>query len=89
MMNGFSEEILMEIIKASTELADLFEEYSEETDNGFYLNKEGMEILGESFGNIHEDMRGMVFEHLLMELEDREIPFDIDQFIDDDSRIIQ
>ena len=89
MMNGFSEEILMEIIKASNELADLFEEYSEETDSGFYLNKEGMEILGESFGNIHEDMRGMVFEHLLMELEEREIPFDIDQFIDDDSRIIQ
>lgn len=96
MMNGFNEDTHYAILGMARELADLFEEHSKAFyDDGtlvglepqlverpckWSVSDEGMEIMGDAFEKIEPNFRANVFEHLLCELEERGIEFDIDQF---------
>ena len=76
LMNGFNEETHNAFINSARELVDIFEEYSEDG----ICSEEGLELMGDLFGEIKEEFRGDVFEHLLFELEDRGIDYDLEQF---------
>ena len=86
MINGFDIDMSILVTEKAFELADLFEEYIEydnealQSDEAVYLTGDGMEAMGDAFGEILPSLRGAVFESLLDELVEREIPFDIEQF---------
>jgi len=84
MMNGFNEDTHYAILGMARELADLFEEHSIR-DLGsegelVLISDEGIVIMGDTFEKIEPNFRANVFEHLLCELEERGIEFDISQF---------
>ncbi len=79
-MNGYDDTTYQAIAATAVNLADIFEEYSEEG----LCSEEGLEMLGDFFGDIKEDFRGEVFQHLLVELEERGIDYDIEQFKEDE-----
>lgn len=76
LMNGFDTETHHSFIDAARDLVDIFEEYSDEG----ICSEEGLELMGDIFGAIQEQYRGDVYEHLLFELENRGIDFDVEQF---------
>ena len=76
LMNGLDNHTKHAIMLTGSNLADMFEEHSQDG----LLSEVGMEEIGECFGDIIEDLRGPVFEALLIELEDRGIEYDIAQF---------
>ncbi len=94
MYNGFNEDTHYAILGMARELADLFEEHSErkitqvgnkeddtwEWEEAYLVSDEGMVIMGDTFEKIEPNFRANVFEHLLCELEERGIEFDLDQF---------
>ncbi len=82
MMNGFNEDTHYAILGMARELADLFEEHAMETITGktSFISDEGLEIMGDTFEKIEPNFRANVFEHLLCELDERGILFDLDQF---------
>ena len=94
MQNGYSHDLNIIINEAAIQLADVFQEYSEvsfddsdpdETGHVepvpvMYLTSEGMEKMGELFGSIDPRLRANVFATLLVELEERGIEYDVDQF---------
>ena len=81
-MNGYaySEALNIEINNLAIDLATVFEEWSEKEEEVFYLSEEGMEKMYELFGSIHPHLRANVFATLLVELEERGISYDIEQF---------
>ena len=80
MMNGFNEDTHYAILGMARELADLFEEHSIRDVSPVLISDEGLEAMGDTFEKIEPNFRANVFEHLLCELEERGIEFDIDQF---------
>lgn len=97
-VNGYDDVIYKAISSMALDLADLFEEYSDvyyddgelvdpkthDEDRPFQhiISEEGLEIMGDTFDDIEEDYRADVFQHLLCELEDRGIEYDLEQFKD-------
>ena len=87
MYNGFNEDTHYAILGMARELADLFEENAfpaanaaDHSDQTRYISDEGLEAMGDTFEKIEPNFRANVFEHLLCELDERGIEFDIDQF---------
>ena len=91
MHNGFDTATSMAVTEMAYDLANIFEEniewedeFSHDTGVGLnavvYLTEDGMKQLGEQFESIVEGLRGAVFESLLDELTERDIPFDLTQF---------
>ena len=88
MINNFDQETNAAVIEVSMKMADLFEEHildeslynAAHSDNTVLISEEGMELLGDAFEEVVEGLRGAVFESLLDELTERDIPFDIEQF---------
>ncbi len=83
-MNGTDDYAHAAIQAMAMELADIFEDYMEAQpdDESEYrrCSEEGLEIMGDAFGDIMEDYRGAVFQHLLREFEERGIEYDMSQF---------
>ncbi len=89
-MNGDSDYAHAAIQAMAMELADIFEDHiiRPMDDTGDYFvsegpamcSEEGLEIMGDAFGDIMEDYRGAVFQHLLREFEERGIEYDMTQF---------
>ncbi len=85
-MNGDSDYAHAAIQAMAMELADIFEEHMIHLDEMGYdadyarCTEEGLEIMGDAFGDIMEDYRGAVFQHLLREFEERGIEYDMTQF---------
>lgn len=89
MINNFDQETNMAILEVSMKLADIFEDHIEyegewADDGSVYISEEGMEMLGDTFAEIDLGLREAVFNSLLDELTERDIPFDIEQFKDVD-----
>ncbi len=84
MINNYDQDVHAAIIEAGMNLANIFEEnilVESLQDGGSVLVSEvGMEELGDAFEEIEPGLRASVFESLLDELTERNVPFDIEQF---------
>jgi len=89
--NGIDEPTMLSIMAAAEELADVFEDnileenfsrMNENDDIVIQISEQGLKLLGDAFEEIVPEMRAPVFEHLLLELEDRDVEYDISQFQD-------
>lgn len=91
MINGFDINTHAAVIKMAENLADIFEEHSEEESITYDINPSfthttlkvsdrGLEILGDAFEEVIPSLRSAVFTHLLDELKSRDIKYDIKQF---------
>ena len=93
--NGeFSETINTEINTAAKELADAFEEWSEWSEGHLItlpdgekkvvqeklVSQRGLKALGDLFGQVLPAYRANVFATLLVELEERNVPYNVAQF---------
>ncbi len=89
LVNGCDDETMAAVLMLANDLADIFEDniiYTEECQDGgsILINEHGMRQLGDMFEQVADPLRAIVFEHLLLELESRDIAYDIDQFQSDD-----
>ncbi len=93
MINNFDQEANMQVLELSIKLADIFEDniidesYIAGREETVLISEEGMELLGNTFEKVVEGLRGAVFESLLDELAERDIPFDIEQFADKSAQV--
>ena len=76
MMNGREDHFEHAIMAAAWELADLLEEHSHEG----LCSEAGLETIADTFGEIMPEVRAEVFERFILELEIRDIEYDMNQF---------